>query len=387
MRNIIYLPFISLLLVSCFKDEPKNAECDILDAWVEGEGVEGYFFNAADMRVSDVPSGEQDIVFTVRSLASLPPLALHLIVTPGATVSPASGTVQDFSNGPVTYRVTSEDGCWHRDYAVSFRSPAPPPVTEHKMQFDFEHFKIDESFHRYYMWYELSADGSANEKVWASGNAGFIIAKPNAAAEAYPTTPCADGYEGHCVLLTTRDTGTWGKRFGKPIAAGNLFFGEFDSQYVITNTLWTTKMGIPFSEEPLRVTGFYKYSAGKVFTDKDGKEVPGRVDMPSIYSVFYRNQNAEGERVVLHGDDVLSSDLIVSIAQVEQLPETEEWKPFEMEFSSKAPIDAGMLSERGYSLALVFSSSKTGDTFEGAVGSTLCVDNVEITFKKTLTSP
>jgi hypothetical protein len=53
-----------------------------------------------------------------------------------------------------------------------------------------------------------------------------------------------------------------------------------------------------------------------------------------------------------------------------------------MVFVNKAPIDAKILADRGYNLALVFSSSKTGDTFEGAVGSTLCVDKVEITLKK-----
>lgn len=382
MQKIICLSFLSLLLTSCFKEEPRNTECDILDAWIEGEQLEAYFFNKTDMRISDIPSGDQKIVFTVRSVADLPPLALHLNVTPGATVSPANGSVQDFGQGPVVYTVTSEDGQWQRQYTVTFSNPAPPPVTEHTMKFDFEHFKIDEAYNRYYMWYELAADGSANEKVWASGNAGFIIAKPNATAADYPTTPDEQGYEGYGVRLTTRDTGTWGKRFGKPIAAGNLFFGEFDSQYVITKTLWTTKMGIPFTEEPLRVTGYYKYQAGDVFTDKDGNTVAGRVDVPNIYAVFYRNQNAAGESVVLHGDDVMTNEHIVSIAQVEALPETTTWKPFDMQFVSKAPIDAADLARRGYSLALVFSSSKTGDTFEGAVGSTLCVDQVEITFKK-----
>ncbi len=387
MRKIIYLSFISLLLTSCFKEEPKNTECDILDAWVEGEGLEAHFFKVTDMRVSDVPSTEQKIVFTVRSAADLPPMALHLNVTPGATVSPANGSVQDFSKGPVAYTVTSEDGQWHRQYTVNFTSPATPPITEHTMKFDFEHFMIDETYNSFYKWYELAADGSRNEKLWATGNAGFIIAKPKAAANDYPTTPDENGYEGNCVRLTTRETGTWGKRFGKPIAAGNIYFGEFDSQYAVVNTLWTTKMGVAFGEEPLKVTGYYKYKAGEVFTDKDGNVVPGRTDVPNIYSVFYRNQDASEQPVILHGDDIMTSEFIVSKAQVESLPQTEEWKPFEMEFESIKPIDRTKLVAMGYNLALVFSSSRTGDTFEGSVGSTLCVDKVEITFKKNQTKP
>lgn len=382
MKILICMSLISLLLVSCFKEEPSNSECDIIDAWVEGEELKAYFYNDADMRIENIPSGDQKIVFTVRSVNGLPPMALHLNMTSGAISNPVNGSVQDFSKGPVIYTVTSEDGQWHRQYTVSFTKPVTPPIVEHKMKFDFEHYKLEEPKNKYYMWYEVADDGTQNEQIWATGNAGFIIAKPNASADAYPTTPDVNGYEGSCVQLTTRDTGKWGKTFGKPIAAGNLFFGEFDSQYAITNTLWTTKMGIPFTEEPLKVTGYYKYKAGPEFTDKNGNVIAGRIDEPSIYSVLYRNQNAAGEKVVLHGDDVLTSDLIVSIAQVASLPETDEWKPFEMVFVNKAPIDATILADRGYNLALVFSSSKTGDTFEGAVGSTLCVDKVEITLKK-----
>ena len=111
------------------------------------------------------------------------------------------------------------------------------------------------------------------------------------------------------------------------------------------------------------------------------KTVAGKVDEPNIYAVFYRNQDADGNTVVLHGDDVMTSPLIVSKAQVASIPATTEWTKFEMTFESLAPIDKAILNNRGYNLALVFSSSKTGDTFEGAVGSTLYIDKVEITFK------
>jgi hypothetical protein len=84
---------------------------------------------------------------------------------------------------------------------------------------------------------------------------------------------------------------------------------------------------------------------------------------------------------MLHGDDVLSSPYIVRKAQAASLPATDEWQQFEMTFEGTTPIDATLLANRGYNLALVFSSSKTGDTFEGAVGSTLCVDKVEVSFK------
>ena len=51
-----------------------------------------------------------------------------------------------------------------------------------------------------------------------------------------------------------------------------------------------------------------------------------------------------------------------------------------MTFDGSVPIDATLLANQGYNLAMVFSSSKTGDKFEGAIGSTLYIDKVSITF-------
>lgn len=357
-------------------------ECDILEAWVDEESST-YFYNASDMRITDVPSNAQKLDFTVRSKATLPAIAVHFKLSPGATIQPDNGSLQDFSKEPVVYTVTSEDGAWKRQYTVSFSNPIGVPTGEGEsqvMKLDFENYQLNDKG-KYYTWYELADDGTPND-IWASGNAGFAFANSKAAPDEYPTVPDPNGYEGACVRLTTRDTGPWGRPpVNKPIAAGNLFFGEFNSGFALTQTLKATEMGIPFMQEPVKVTGYYKYTPGDVFTDKNMKQVEGRVDEPNIYAVFYRNQDAEGNSVVLHGDDIMTSPLIVSKAQVAALPATTEWTTFEMTFVSIIPIDKTVLDSRGYNLALVFSSSKTGDTFEGAVGSTLYVDKVEITFK------
>ena len=387
-KCIITLSWV-LLLSSCFKEEPKNMECDILEAWVSDE-YSPYFYNTADMRIGSVPSDSKKLEFTVRSKATLPQLRLHFQLTPGATVEPASGSLQDFSGEPVVYTVTSEDGAWKKQYTVSFTNPVMPVVVSDGgdggdggdglavMKFDFENYRLNDK-NQYYLWFENI--GGTESEMWASGNAGFLMAKSKAPAEDYPTVPDPNGYEGSSVRLITRDTGSWGKTFKKPIAAGNLFLGKFNSKFALTQTLKTTEMGLPFMQEPVKVTGYYKFTPGETFTDKDMKTVAGKVDEPNIYAVFYRNQDADGNTVVLHGDDVMTSPLIVSKAQVASLPPTTEWTKFEMTFDSQAPIDQTVLNNRGYNLALVFSSSKTGDTFEGAVGSTLCVDKVEVSFK------
>lgn len=363
----------TMVLTSCIKDEPKNMECDILEAWIEDGQLSRHFMQPSDMRIGDVPSGTEQLMFTVRQRETLPAMPVCFKLTSGATVTPASGSLQDFSKGPVAYTVTSEDGLWHRTYTVDFRDATLP-----SNKYDFEDFEFS-SNGKYYVWYDL-ADNGTKEYLWASGNEGFMIASPNAAATAYPTTPDENGYDGYCVRLTTRSTGSWGRTFKKPIAAGNLFLGVFNSKFALTNTLKTTEMGIPYTKEPVKVKGYYKYTPGMTFTDKDFRQLDNRTDEASIYSVLYLNHDEHGNEVMLHGDDVLSSPYIVRKAQVATLPATEAWRPFEMSFLGTTPIDADLLANRGYSLALVFSSSKTGDTFEGAVGSTLCVDKVEITF-------
>ena len=363
-----------MLLTSCIKDEPQNMECDILEAWVEGDYLSQYFSQDADMRISDVPSSSEHLVFTVRRRAAMPAVAIYFKLTPGATISPASGSPQDFTHGPVTYTVTSEDGQWHRTYVVEFKEAALP-----SSRYDFEDFELSTNG-KYYVWFERP-DAGTRENIWASGNEGYMIAKPNAEATDYPTVPDENGFDGYCLRLTTRSTGSWGKTFRKPIAAGNFFLGTFDSQYALTNTLRTTNMGIAYTREPVRVTGYYKYSPGEVFTDKDSKEVPSRLDEPTIHAALYLNHDEQGNEVMLHGDDVRTNPYIVRRAEVASLPATDQWQPFEMTFEGSTPIDAALLANRGYNLALVFSSSKTGDTFEGSVGSTLYIDKVEIAFR------
>jgi hypothetical protein len=374
MKYTYLLALLVLLFTGCIKDEPQNMECDILEAWVEGDALSQHFSQATDMRLSDVPSSQEQLTFIVRQRAALPPVAVHFRLSPGATVTPADGSLQDFSRGPVVYTVTSEDGQWHRSYTIDFRE-ATLPSSHH----DFEDFELS-SNGKYYLWYDRADDGT-KEGIWASGNEGFMIAKPNAPATDYPTVPDADGYDGYCVRLTTRSTGSWGKTFKKPIAAGNFFLGSFDSRFALTNTLKTTNMGIVYTKEPVRVTGYYKYQPGEVFTDKDFHEVSTRIDEPTIHAALYLNHDEQGNTVMLHGDDVRTSPYIVRRAEVASMPPTSEWRRFEMTFEGTTPIDAELLANRGYNLSLVFSSSKTGDTFEGAVGSTLYIDKVEITFK------
>lgn len=374
--SLLVVTLCSLLMTSCIKDEPLNMECDILSAWVEGDEYVPHFYQTAQMRLENIASNEKEIVFSVRSLISLSKqIPVNFTLTPGATISPANGSVQDFTNGPVTYTVTSEDGAWKREYKVVFQEASLPSD-----KFSFENVEIVEaSSCSYHGFYEIDQNGTRHN-IWATGNPGAaIIAAYKAQPETFPTYSYENGYVGRCVCMNTQTTGQLGEMMKKPIAAGNLFLGKFNVNSVLLQPLKATEFGIPMDREPVRVTGYYKYQPGPEFTNAKKEIVPGRVDEASIYAVFFRNTDESGKSVVLYGDDVMTSPLILKIAQVESLPATNEWTRFEMFFKG-SDADEAILASQGYSLTLVFSSSKNGDNFEGSVGSTLYIDEVEVLF-------
>ena len=369
----------SSTLTSCFKDEPLNAECDIEQAYIHVDNPLGMFYQQSDTLIN-VLSTAEDINFVVRKTTDLTALAPIFNLTPGATIYPDNGSEQDFSNGPIVYTTTSEDGQYKRNYRVNFI------FSKDMLEYNFDHFSLNTNApaNKYYVWTDLDDEGNPLNN-WATGNPGCRMAKGSAQPDEYPTTPWSE--EGHetCVKLTTCETGKFGSDRKMPIAAGNLFLGEFDTKKALTANaagvkgVLATKFGLPIGSQPVSFSGFYKYKRGDVFTDKNNK-VKDSKDYGSIYAVFYDNHDVNGEPFVLHGDDVLSSGQIISIANIGQIDDTSEWTAFNLNFKLQPGkvIDPVKLANRGYSLAIVSSSSINGATFEGAVGSTLWIDNFSI---------
>ena len=116
----VAFPALSIAFAGCFKDEPLNAECDIMEASVTVAHPAEVFFHESDTLVT-IGSEATTITFTVRRAADLTSMAPRFRITDGATIEPASGTVHDFSRGPVIYTVTSENREWSRRYEVALR--------------------------------------------------------------------------------------------------------------------------------------------------------------------------------------------------------------------------------------------------------------------------
>lgn len=383
----LYMRFSHVLLVcafcamltSCFKEEPLNAECDIEYAYLHSDDPEATFYQLTDSLV-EVYSTDNVIEFGVKEDVDLTALAPEFVITEGATIEPASGSVHDFSdNKPVSYTVTSQDGKWSRTYMVYINHRIR--TIDEIPTLSFENSMLDTS-QRYAVWYETAADGY-EINAWATGNPGFAITAGDAAPSEYPSSVQEEGYEGRGVRLITRATGTLGALFGMPIAAGNLFTGTFNTLDALGSATKATRFGTPVSQRPLSFSGYYKYTPGEEVTGEDNKPIPGKIDAGDIYAILYRNTDSEGKAFTLDGDNVKTSDQIVATAIIDEVKPTTEWTPFDINFTYKEQLDEQILRNYGYSLAIVFSSSINGAYFEGAVGSTLCIDEVKVSYEIT----
>ena len=361
-------------LTSCFGEEPDYCEADIETATLHVDDPSQFFFQATDS-IQVVFSTDSVITFAVRGDADVSALAPLFTLSPGATVSPASGSVHDFTRGPIRYIVTSQDGKWQRAYLLRV---VPTMITvADTLYYNFEHYELEPTYNRYYMWHNTLPDGTLGND-WATANDGFRISMGSAQAMDYPTTPLADGYDGAAVCLMTRDTGPFGRMANKRLAAGNMFLGTFDIKIAMSDHLHATRFGLPFTSRPDRFCGYYTYQPGETVQDFSGNPVANRTDSASIYAVFYRNHDAAGNEVVLYGDNVLSSDLIVAVANLGYVAPTTTWTAWDVKFDYREEINEQLLADRGYSLAIVFSSSASGGDFIGAIGSRLCVDMVRL---------
>lgn len=364
-------------LSSCFKEEPLNAECDIEQAYIH---VDSLFTNPSDTLVN-VQSDQTKIEFTMKPSAALTKQAPIFRLTPGATISPESGSLQDFSKGPVTYVVTSENKQWSRTYQVSIKKGQTTMPKE--KEFEFEDAYLSKG---YYNWQE-NWNGDILG-IWATGNSGFNISNPSAKPKEYPTVMIEDGHRRKGVQLTTRRTGGFADVVKKPIAAGNLFIGQFNATDALTDAMKATKFGRPFSfsAKPVKLEGWYKYQAGEKFTDKNMQELD-RHDYGTIYAVLYENIDEKGNAVLLYGDNVQTSKQIVALALVGEthddngkvaIGNTWKWHHFSVDFKYKKAIDPDKLKNGDYSLTIVSSSSSDGANFLGAVGSTLWIDSFKL---------
>lgn len=366
IRTLLFFITSTLTLVSCIQNEALNSEADITACTI-----------SPDILIRDPVITNNKVTLYFNEGADLSNISPQFTLTEGATISPASGTPFNFSTSQ-NYTVTSQDGKWKKEYTVE--CAFANPVTEY--HFEDVIYYTDPSGgsggkkQYFQIFKDLAFDGSSFE--WRSGNAGFMITHSDATAMDYPTCQDDNGYVGKCAKLTTCSTGHFGAIVGAPIAAGNLFIGTFEIN--MSNMAKSTHFGVPFHYVPKELIGYYKYKAGDKYTDAQNNEVVGKKDNFDIYAIFYE---VTSDVQYLDGTNSLTSDNIVSIARITDKKETDTWTQFSIPFQMRSgkTIDPVKLKNGQYNISIIMSSSIDGATFNGAVGSTLRVDEMQLFYE------
>lgn len=375
------------LFASCIREEALNTEADI-----ESVTLQGNVMNRPAVFGDAITTTDGGFLYPITLYVSedtdVTQLAPILTLTEGATVTPASGTVLDFTT-PKDYLVTSQDGQWQRHYRITVTTSG---ISSQNTHYSFENVRLGGGG-KFHIFYETDQYG-AESWAWASGNPGFALTDANEDDPLnFPTYQGDNGYQGKCLTLVTRRTGSLGELVNMPIASGNLFIGTFDVLNALNNPLTSTLFGTQFEYVPIRLSGYYKYKAGETFYELDRtaddklRPVPGLKDQCNIYGIFYESTE---ERPILDATDALAEDneQVISTAVVNQedVQETDEWTYFEIPFVTREgkTVDPDKLAAGRYCLAIVFASSIRGDYFEGAPGSTLCIDEVELSYEETV---
>lgn len=371
MKQIYIFISAIFLLSACIKDELPNTEADILECIIPDIQV-----NA----LNEIVIENNVVKIWVKPDVNIGTVTPEFVLTAGATISPQSGTPCNFEESTeYDYTVTSQDGKWQKKYKIVILSYILTQTV-----FSFEHYEKAIETANFQQFYEQN--GEDKQYVWSSGNRGFAIVNGTVAAEDYPTSSYANGKIGCGVKLTTLSTGVAGNLVGMLIAAGNLFIGSFDVSKAMSATLEATQFGFQSKVgKPDSLKFWYKYQRGTTYKDKNGNILP-KTDNPNMYAVLYepvKTQSGTIER--LNGKNITTAENIVSIAQVDITKiiysdniETAAYSQISIPFIDKKTIDQEKLHNGDYFLTIVFSSSANGDLFEGAVGSTLCIDEVQL---------
>lgn len=279
-------------------------------------------------------------------------------VSQGATVTPASGSAIDLSNGKsVTFTVVAENGT-ENTYTVSASGSI--------YFYDFETWEAGTMY-----------DDILNPAGWATCNDAVALIKNMGALGGitytgeYPVRPTDEGVEGKGAIIESVYT-TGGSILGQKIPAvtsGTIFLGNFNAFAALTNPMATTEFGILFEDKPLTVTGWLKYTPGEDFYDENGNIIDQQ-DLGTVNAVLYE---VSSEDETLNGENIYTSEAICATGSFETAGAADF-----TEFTIDLEYSKDYAPSKTYKLAVIFAASKEGNAYRAASGSIMIVDNVSI---------
>lgn len=345
-RSIYVLMVVLLALQACIKNAPMNPEADI----------EAFIVDSNKLVANTIiDQTNQKILLYLQPSAYADGIMPVLQLSEGASVSPASGQLISFDQS-VTYTVTSQTGNNKKQYEVVV-------VTIGSWAFNFEHW-LQNDANKYE--YPIEDDGT---QLWSSGNPGVALSGVVKTPAAYPTHATTQGYNNTMAAEMETIAGTTlSTAIGVRLFAGSIFLGNFNTSNALANPLAATEFGQPYVGKPARFTGYYQYTPGADFQDKDGNILSGVTDQCDIYAILYNGPDR------LDGTNIKTSDKIVAKALLQDGSEKALLTRFDIPFEY---VDGAVIGDH-LMLAIVASSSADGGSYRGAIGSKLIVDSLRI---------
>ncbi len=349
MKKILLSLFL-ILILACNNEEPITNGYELLGFEVETTGDFDPYKTSIDTINNEV------LVFSSSSLNLMSfPLSLNPVVTvsPGATVTPSSGSVvvlddpEDF----VKYTITAQDGLGSEEYFFTIRDNQIPNA-------GFEN------------WFEeigmnaqpfLQPGKYLESTVWATTNLGTSI------YSIYGTTPVKDG-ENTMAKIESVET------VAIPLVAGAMYLGKFDLDEAIkdpANPGAAAKLGIPFYARPTAVQFKYSFKSGDQMIQaelKDPGNLFGGFDISELegkdkFGIKAILEKREGDMLTVIAEAIYESDMDV---------ETMTEMKLELEYLSDDDPTHFHIS---------FSPSVDGGMFKGAAGSTLIIDELKMIYE------
>lgn len=294
-------------------------------------------------------------------------VVLNFEVSPKATAAPISGSKFDLTKEDLAVKIVAEDGIISKTYNLKVAN------TEFALFHDMETWVGEKNM-------AGTVTFSAPIGGWTSSNHGvYFIKEAFQYTDRYSITKVEDAFQGkYAAKIETLDT--QGNGMIPKVTAGSLYTGLFDIAPAMSGeTLKATKFGVPFNKNPKTFKGYYKYKSGPIYyqssvdSPDEAEEVKGKKDECSINAVLY--EITSDQDPYLTGVDVNTSNKRVAIANFSS-GDQDAYKEFNVPFTF---INGKTYDKsKKYRIAIIASSSRYGDTFSGAPGSTLYVDDLEI---------
>lgn len=353
-------PVVYASMLAQKRDRVEQDTAALVRLWFDDERV---------VMQPDIPETSNSITFYVAdTIADTTQVALipRFELTEGSTVSFVPGEEVVFSDGTVKVVVWAEDSIHRRVYSLNMDK-----AQSHRYPLDeWQTWPRNETNPE--LTYLTPTDES-----WQTNNEWFRGMKQEGAygmSAAFPVEKVEDNVVAGAAVKITSHYVEEDELF-PGLHSGMFYMGDefmLDEEYPMKST----PFGVMFETRPLKVKGNYRYRPGSPYYMGGTVDQTGMTDTCRIIALLYEVNN---ETETLDSVNIFNDDKVIAYGIFDgATTEGEDYIPFDVKINY---IKSYYFTKK-YKLAVICMSSRYGYRQEGADGSTLWVDELEVISQK-----